>query len=144
MKIVGLIPDGNRRWAKEKGKSTREGHEVGIANVVRLIEYTRGKVEHMYVYLLAWHNWEREDDELVDLARIIAPVIKKYIDDPFVTLQVGHPPRQVGKPMNVIIRSGGGKRLSGFFPEESKNAKLVVLDKFWPEVTTDDVDAAIQ
>lgn len=138
--IIGIIPDGNRRWAKEHQLPSTEGHTIGMANLTKIIEELLPQVEHLYVYLLAWHNWERDIDELVHLTKVEAPIIQKYMNNPKVTLQHGHPPRAIGKPMDVIIRStAGNSELSGFFPEESKNAKIVMLDKYFPDVTSEDI-----
>ena len=142
--VLGIIPDGNRRWAEEKGMTAQAGHIFGIRHLERIIEQVLSEVEHLYVYLLAWHNWERDVAELLNLFDLYPPLVHKYYNNPKVTLQLGHPPREVGEPIDVIIRTGGGKRLSGFFPEESKNAKLVVLDKMWPDVTLEDIHAAIR
>lgn len=37
-KHVAIIPDGNRRWAKSKGKKPWEGHEAGAENMEKLVE----------------------------------------------------------------------------------------------------------
>ena len=142
--IVGIISDGNRRWAKERGMTSKEGHTIGISHLEEIIEQVLPEVEHLYVYLLAWHNWGRDVTELLNLFDLYPPLVHKYHNNPKITFQLGHPPRKIGKPIGVIIRTGGGKRLSGFFPEESKNAKLVVLDKYWPDFTIEDFHAAIK
>ena len=36
---VGIIMDGNRRWAKEKGKKTIEGHLAGANRIINLASY---------------------------------------------------------------------------------------------------------
>src|SRR3989338_1381206 len=38
---VGLIPDGNRRWAKAKGLSAIKGHEAGTESVKKIFECAR-------------------------------------------------------------------------------------------------------
>lgn len=40
---VAIIPDGNRRWAKEKGMKPWEGHEAGAKNTERLIKFALKK-----------------------------------------------------------------------------------------------------
>lgn len=141
---VGIIPDGNRRWAKEKGMTAQEGHVIGIKHLGNIIEQILPGVEHLYVYLLAWHNWGRDVNELLNLFDLYPPLVHKYYNHPKITFQLGQPPREIGVPIDVIIRTGGGKRLSGFFPEESKKAKLVVLDKYWPDFTIEDYHEAIR
>jgi len=143
--VLGIIPDGNRRWAKAHGLSAHAGHTAGMNSLSEVIKYFLPKVEHLYVYLLAWHNWERNIDELVRLTEIEALLIQKYKDNPKITLQHGHPPRNIGKSMDVIVRSKeGNSELSGFFPEESQTARVIVLNKFWPDVTPEDINEAIR
>lgn len=141
--VVGIIIDGNRRWAKLYGLTTKKGHTRGVERVYEIVEHARGKIDHLYVYLLAWHNWQRDPKELAHLVKLIAPVIHRYANDQFVSLQIGHPTRAIGQPIDLVIRTGGHRRLSGFFPEESRNARLIVLKKFWPDFTTDDFDKCL-
>lgn len=41
--------------------------------------------------------------------------------------------------MNIVIRTGFVKRLSGFFPIETRYAELFFIDKFWPQFTSNDL-----
>lgn len=143
--VIGIIPDGNRRWAKEHGLTAHEGHEAGLDRLDRIIEELIDEVDHLYIYLLAWHNLERDVIELMNLMRVEAPVIQKWNHEPNITFQFGHPPRKIGPPIDIVIRSmPGNSELSGFFPEESKNAKVIVLNKYWPDVTVEDIHEAIK
>ena len=45
-------------------------------------------------------------------------------------------------PLDLIVRSGGEKRLSGFMLYEAAYSELVFLDKLWPDMTEDDVEEA--
>lgn len=45
-------------------------------------------------------------------------------------------------PLDLIVRSGGERRLSGFMLYEAAYAELLFLDKLWPDMTVEDVDAA--
>ena len=45
-------------------------------------------------------------------------------------------------PLDLIVRSGGERRLSGFMLYEAAYAELLFLDKLWPDMTAEDVDAA--
>lgn len=49
----------------------------------------------------------------------------------------------VKDPVEMIIRTGGGSRLSGFLPWNSEYAELYTLDKLWPEIEISDVKEAI-
>lgn len=46
--------------------------------------------------------------------------------------------------VDLMIRTGGKKRLSDFLPWQSCYAELVFLDKFWPDFTEKDLDSAIE
>mgnify|MGYP001261468731 CR=1 FL=1 len=46
--------------------------------------------------------------------------------------------------IDVILRTGGDKRTSGFFPTKSYYAELFFLKKFWPELTLDDVNRVVR
>jgi tritrans,polycis-undecaprenyl-diphosphate synthase [geranylgeranyl-diphosphate specific] len=49
----------------------------------------------------------------------------------------------VNSPVDLIIRTGGGHRLSGFLLWQSDYAEIVAMDKLWPEVEMEDIDRAI-
>lgn len=52
--------DGNRRWARAKGKSVIEGHKAGAENLVKIVEHCeRLGVRHLTVYALSTENWRR-------------------------------------------------------------------------------------
>ncbi len=44
---------------------------------------------------------------------------------------------------DLILRTGGEHRTSGFLPWQSDYAEYVFLDKFFPDITTEDLDASI-
>lgn len=46
--------------------------------------------------------------------------------------------------MNMVIRTGFVKRLSGFFPIETRYAELFFVDKFWPQFTSNDLHDIIE
>ncbi len=45
--------------------------------------------------------------------------------------------------LDLIVRWGGGRRLSGFLPVQSVYADIFVLDALWPDFTTQHLDAAL-
>jgi len=46
-------------------------------------------------------------------------------------------------PLDLIVRTGGEKRLSNFMLFEAAYSELIFLDKMWPEMTEEDVDQII-
>jgi len=60
-KHVALIPDGNRRWAKEKGLPTFQGHKKGLENIINLGRYLRKLgVKIFTAWGLSTENWQRK------------------------------------------------------------------------------------
>jgi len=47
-------------------------------------------------------------------------------------------------PLDLIIRTSGEKRLSGFFPYHSLYAELLFISKYWPEMTIDNINKSIE
>ena len=45
--------------------------------------------------------------------------------------------------VDLLVRTSGERRLSGFLPIEACYAELVFIEKLWPDFTPDDLDAAI-
>ena len=46
-------------------------------------------------------------------------------------------------PVDLLVRTGGEKRLSDFLLWESAYAELLFLDVLWPDISTDDIDNAL-
>lgn len=78
---VGLILDGNRRWAKARGLPALEGHRQGAAafrTVVRAAFQSGVKVVSTYVF--STENWSRAQDEVSYLMRLLVNFIKSDLD----------------------------------------------------------------
>src|SRR3990172_7458811 len=73
LKHVALIMDGNRRWAKSRGLSTKEGHKEGVEALERVVKAAvQEKIKHLTVYALSTENLKvREKSELKDLFSLI-------------------------------------------------------------------------
>ena len=76
-KHLGLILDGNRRWATEHGLPAYEGYKVGYQNVEKILSAAleRG-VECVSVYAFSAENWNRPKDEVKQLMRLFLWVFK--------------------------------------------------------------------
>lgn len=76
LSCIGIIPDGNRRWAKEHQLSPLEGHRVGLATLIQTVRLVQARgIPHLVVYLFSTENWNREEAEvsyLKDLFQKIA------------------------------------------------------------------------
>jgi undecaprenyl diphosphate synthase len=76
---IGIIMDGNRRWAKAKGMPTLEGHRAGYDKVRDVVTWSRESgVQSLIVYAFSTENWNRTAEEvsyLMDLFRTMISVI---------------------------------------------------------------------
>lgn len=71
-KHVGIILDGNRRWAKERGMTAMQGHEAGVENLRRIMRKAQAMgVTNLTVYALSTENWKRTRSELTNLFKLI-------------------------------------------------------------------------
>ena len=73
---VGVILDGNRRWAKALGASASSGHRAGADKIAALLEWCdEAGVELVTLWLLSTENLARPDPELNPLLEIIEQVV---------------------------------------------------------------------
>lgn len=63
---VGVIMDGNGRWAQLKGLSRVEGHRSGVERVREMIPFAARelKLEILTLYVFSIENWKRPQDEI--------------------------------------------------------------------------------
>lgn len=78
-KHIGIIMDGNRRWAKKRGLSTVEGHEAGVKALVKIIDHCLELgVETLTVYALSTENWrQRAKEEVKGLFDLLVRIVKE-------------------------------------------------------------------
>ncbi len=69
---VGLIPDGNRRWAQARGLKPWDGHRIGAEKAESFVEWCldRKEVSEFTIYALSEENFHRPKGELVELFEI--------------------------------------------------------------------------
>ncbi|MBM6402753.1 isoprenyl transferase [Phycicoccus sp. CSK15P-2] len=73
---VGVLVDGNRRWAKLRGAGTEEGHRAGADNIANLLTWCdEVGVEVVTLWLLSTDNLNRPERELRPLLGIIEDVV---------------------------------------------------------------------
>lgn len=212
---IALIPDGNRRWARERGLPTLEGHRRGLEAANKTIEQAwKMGIRCVTLWGFSTENWDRSKEEIDYLmnlftinvdsnlksakknnARIIhlgrkdripeklrikilhaeeetknftekylsigldyggrdelvraiqaiiadksfdsenvdASTIEKYLDTHDLPQQ--HP--------DLIIRTGGEQRMSGFMSWQSGYSEMMFVKKFLPDFTTEDFEQCI-
>src|SRR6476646_1225786 len=73
---VGVMLDGNRRWAKANGANTQQGHQAGAANIEPLLGWCEeAGVEVVTLWLLSTDNLTRAPEDLQPLLRIIEQTV---------------------------------------------------------------------
>ncbi|WP_327353731.1 isoprenyl transferase [Streptomyces sp. NBC_01304] len=81
-KHIGVILDGNRRWAKASGGTTAEGHQAGAQNISEFLGWcAETDVEVVTLWLLSTDNLDRPADELGPLLTIIENTVRDLASD---------------------------------------------------------------
>ena len=77
-KHIAIIMDGNRRWAKSRGKPASFGHKEGAKTLEKIVRYANKiGVEHITVYAFSTENWKRTSEEVSALMTLF----QSYLDD---------------------------------------------------------------
>ncbi|MBF97058.1 MAG: Ditrans,polycis-undecaprenyl-diphosphate synthase ((2E,6E)-farnesyl-diphosphate specific) [Alphaproteobacteria bacterium MarineAlpha9_Bin4] len=80
LKHLGIIMDGNRRWAKSKGLQTIEGHKQGIETAKIIIKAAiEKKISFLTLYAFSSENWKRDPAEIKDLMSLLRFFLKNEI-----------------------------------------------------------------
>lgn len=210
---LGLILDGNRRWAREKGLRPFEGHRRGYLKLKKIAEaaFDRG-VSYVSAFVFSTENWNRSEEEvtyLMDLIHWVAThelnaLHKRNIRIIFIGTEKGLSKRirddiKAGEkktanntggtlvlclnyggqqeltdafaslirsgttadeitpelisqhlydpsipPLDLIIRTSGEQRLSGFMLWSAAYAELKFVLKYWPAFTVTDLEDALR
>lgn len=207
---LGIIMDGNRRWARAQGKPTLEGHRQGLEAFkdVSLAAFDRG-IKYVSAYAFSTENWQRTQEEVSYLMGLVVKGVEKHLEtfhkagirllmlgnrqgvstkvlkaiDQAVdttanntrgTLAIclnygGHEeiaqaaqavanagqaisPQNLSQhlyaaampPIDLLIRTSGEQRLSGFMLWRAAYAELYFTDTLWPDFTEQDLDKALK
>lgn len=205
IQCVGIIMDGNRRWARAHNKPTFEGHNEGYKKLQDAVRWAReAGIAHVVVYAFSTENWQRSEDEVGYLMKLLRFILenetKKMLDERVRVCFVGDRarfPDDIQKGMekmeaatekdsnitlhiavsyggraeiiaatntllaegatsvteedfskklwsypmpdpDLLIRTGGEQRLSGFLPWQSVYSELFFVDAFWPEFSEEE------
>lgn len=82
IKHIAFIMDGNRRWAKQKGLPTLEGHRRGYNKMKDVGDWCikRG-IKHITVYAFSTENWKRSKTEVDYLMRLLQNALTKELGE---------------------------------------------------------------
>ncbi len=215
-KHIGIIMDGNRRWAKEKGKPVSYGHKEGAKTLEKIVRYANKiGLDYITVYAFSTENWKRAEEEVKSLMILLQNYLDDYAkradtenirvkilgdisllsrgmqksiqncmertkNNTGVTFNIAlnyggrdeliKATRKIaelaknneiqlediseetiqdnlytkGQPdLDLLIRTSGEKRLSGFLPWQSTYAEILFIDKNWPDFEEKDLEEAI-
>lgn len=75
---LGIIMDGNGRWAKKRGLPRSAGHAAGAKVFKTIVRYcSRIGIEYLTIYAFSTENWKRPHDEVLALMNLF----KEYLRD---------------------------------------------------------------
>lgn len=193
---VGVIPDGNRRWADARGLARADGYFPGVDRGLHFLEVCRGLgIEEVSVYGFTKENVRRPAEQVAVFRRACTEFGLKAIErgvalralgdtrspvfpeallpyaerrsagDLRMNLLVNYGwqwdlawgSEQASKTRNfsssqaplalasadiprvdLVVRWGGRRRLSGFLPVQCAYADFYVIDTLWPEATPEE------
>ena len=76
-KSIGIIMDGNGRYATNQGLSRTNGHKAGAERLVKIAEYCeRAGIKNLTVYAFSTENWKRPKTEVMGLMSLLANYLK--------------------------------------------------------------------
>ena len=76
---IAIIMDGNRRWAKSKGRPVAFGHKEGAKTLEKIVRYANKiGIKYLTVYAFSTENWKRAEDEVSALMFLLQSYIEDY------------------------------------------------------------------
>lgn len=78
-KHIAIVLDGNRRWAKIHGLTTKEGHVEGAKNLERIAQACEKiGIKYLTVYCFSTENWKRSEEEISALMLIFSGYLNSF------------------------------------------------------------------
>jgi undecaprenyl diphosphate synthase len=78
---IGIIMDGNGRWARQQGKARTQGHMEGLEAAKRIVKTCADiGIKYLTLYAFSTENWKRTRSEVSFLMRLIKKHLKKEYD----------------------------------------------------------------
>lgn len=93
---LGIIMDGNGRWAKKRGLPRTAGHVTGAQVFRKITKYCeKCGVKYLTVYAFSTENWRRPQDEVESIMNLLRQYLKESLAD--------------FQHENIIVRFIGGR-----------------------------------
>lgn len=196
---IGIIPDGNRRWAKKNNMDKHCGYNEGLAPGLKLFELCKGsKIDELTFYGFTTDNLKRPSIQVEAFKQACCKAVKLISKDGASLLVLGnydspHFPEELKKystrqdingggiklnflvnygwewdfenlspnsqnrgkilsglksndvsRIDLVIRWGGMRRLSGFLPLQTVYSDFYVCDNMWPDFCEQDFKDALE
>jgi len=79
---VGIIMDGNGRWARQRGMRRIAGHRAGVENLRRVLRAAAElHIPIVTLYAFSTENWSRPQDEVRGLLQLLAEALEREVDE---------------------------------------------------------------
>ena len=79
-KHIGIIMDGNRRWAKEKKIDPKLGHKAGAEKLEQIAQFANDiGIKYLTVYAFSTENWKRTEEEVGALMALLKSYVYKML-----------------------------------------------------------------
>ena len=79
---IGIIMDGNGRWAKKRGLPRKAGHSAGANNFRTITRYCNEiGIRYLTVYAFSTENWKRPKEEVDALMNLFRDYLKEALTD---------------------------------------------------------------
>lgn len=188
---IGVIPDGNRRWAQKSGLSKEKGYESGLNPGLEIFYNCRDAgVKELTYYGFTIDNTKRPTIQRLAFTKACVNAVKMLIKEDAQLLVLGNSESKMfpsellpytkrqtfgkgGMKVNflvnyswewdlglyrdtkfqlqsqdvsridLMIRWGGRKRLSGFLPVQTVYSDFFFLDQYWPDYTPKHLEEAL-
>lgn len=80
-KHIGIIMDGNGRWAKQRNMPRTQGHKEGVKRVMDIVEVAyQMEIPYLSLFAFSTENWKRPKKEIENLMILLRTFLVKYID----------------------------------------------------------------
>lgn len=79
---VGIIMDGNRRWAQSRNLSRRDGHKAGVEALRKVVRHVGDSgIRYLTLFAFSSENWKRPPGEVRDLLTLLRLFIERDLAD---------------------------------------------------------------
>ena len=190
-KHIGIIPDGNRRWAINNGLQKKDGYEYGLMPGLKLLRMAKSYgIQEITYYGFTVDNCKRPSEQVKAFQKACVEAVNLLTSEGADLLVIGNSEskcfpaelkpyvnrtsingggirvnflvnygwqwdlshiKENGYPfsadisrVDLVIRWGGMRRLSGFLPIQSVYSDFYVVDHYWPEYSDKDFEYALE